>query len=112
MSDLDELVRATTRIVSPAATGTGFFIAPGLIATCAHVAGANGDAVDVFCKDGRSLRGTVLDRDDVADVALIRTDAGTGPNLPLEDATETYRRNDWIAYGFPRIAKSGPVLIE
>ncbi|HTL34181.1 MAG TPA: AAA-like domain-containing protein [Kofleriaceae bacterium] len=112
MSDVDELRRATARITTAATTGTGFFVAPGLLVTCGHVAGATGDNVTLYFRDGTEAGGKVLDRDDAADIAVIKTDATGWPSLPLQDATEGYRENDWLAYGFPRVAKNAPVLIE
>jgi len=53
-------------------TGSGFFVEPGLIVTCAHVAKV-GYKVDVVAPDGRIVPAKVKARDDVRDLALLET---------------------------------------
>src|SRR3954463_6818621 len=115
MNNLDELVRATVKIVGQT-TGTGFFVAPDHVATCEHVAGGVDDVVDVHCyaavpepAPGAAAytlvprKGTVVDVERFADVALIKI-AVTGPadrwpTLFLADAVQTKHRA-WDGYGF------------
>jgi S1-C subfamily serine protease len=64
------------------AIGAGFAVAPGLLLTAAHVVdGAAG--VDVLLRDGRSVRGEVIERAASGlDLALVRIPAEP-PSLPL-----------------------------
>lgn len=114
MSSVDQLIRATTRVETTSSSGTGFFVARALVATCGHVVGPINSEVRVRCFDGCELTGRVLDRDDVADVALVEVEEmrDAWSILPLENATDDHRRSDWLAYGFPQVAKGAAVLIE
>jgi S1-C subfamily serine protease len=122
MNDLDELVRATVKIVGKT-TGTGFFVAPGYVVTCEHVAGDIGEVVAVHCYAAVARpipgaanhtlvprQGTVVDVEKVADVALIKVtpegSADRWPTLRLADAVQTTHRT-WDGYGFPEDIGAG-----
>lgn len=111
MSDLDRLVQATVKLRTDTQVGTGFFVAPDLIATCEHVTGGRGNAVRVECADGTALDGKVVEADPDADLALVEV-AGlvTYPALPLVTADDALLRSEWLAYGFPAAAGGAPVL--
>jgi hypothetical protein len=55
----EQLKRCTVRLLVPGKSlGTGFFVAPGLILTCAHVvqtAQENNSSIEVYTWDGQSL---------------------------------------------------------
>lgn len=73
-------------------TGSGFIIdRSGLILTNAHVVEGASD-VTVTLKDGREIRGQVMGRDPVTDVAVVRIEAN---NLP----TVTFGNSDRIRPG-------------
>ncbi|SCL25835.1 trypsin-like peptidase domain-containing protein [Micromonospora inyonensis] len=55
---LTALLKDCLVLVSGRGEGSGFFVGPGLVATCAHVAGATGDRVTVGWRDA-DLPGTV-----------------------------------------------------
>jgi hypothetical protein len=116
MTDVDELVRATVKIVGKT-TGTGFFVVPEHVVTCKHVAGDVGAAVKVHCYAAVaepapgaathtlvSHEGTVVDVGHLLDVALIKVTmegpADRRPTLRLADAVQGTHRS-WDGYGFP-----------
>lgn len=79
-----EAVRAAAVMIrSGVGLGSGFFVSSdGTIVTNAHVVGAS-DRVGVTLPSGRALTGTVLRREPVRDVALVKV-PGTGfPALPV-----------------------------
>ena len=91
--------------------GTGFFVAPHLVATCAHVVG-DAPTVTVEC-DGTTQSGTVIrcERQDsigenaFPDVAIIRVPAAATAILILDGSC---RPGDHLyAWGFPRLAQHG-----
>lgn len=65
--------------------GSGWFIAPRLVATAAHVV-ADSDAFDVTLRDGRVLRGRVAYYDKASDFALISVDEASETGLPINCA--------------------------
>jgi S1-C subfamily serine protease len=74
---------ATVSIVNVAASGFGLFISEdGLILTNQHVVG-DADTVIVRLVNGAELKGRVLRRHAVRDVALIKIEADRTPALPL-----------------------------
>lgn len=67
---------------------TGFAVAPDLVVTAAHALGAATE-VEVSLRDGRVLRGKVLERSqDGLDVALVRVDGTLAAALELSVAPE------------------------
>ena len=111
MSDLDRLIQATVKLRTATQVGTGFFVAPDLIATCEHVTGGVGNAVAVECSDGTALEGKVTEADAEADVALVEVAGAAGyPALLLVTADDALLRSEWLAYGFPAAAGGAPVL--
>lgn len=82
-------------------TGSGFVIQPnGLILTNAHV--VNGaDTVTVTLKDGRDFTGQVLGEDELTDVAVVKIQASSLPNVQIGNS-EQLRPGEWaIAIGNP-----------
>jgi Do/DeqQ family serine protease len=82
-------------------TGSGFIISnDGLILTNAHVVDGV-DSVTVLLKDGRSLKGKVLGRDSLTDVAVIKIQANNLPVVQMGDSDQL-RPGEWaIAIGNP-----------
>ncbi|KPQ38651.1 MAG: putative trypsin-like serine protease [Phormidium sp. OSCR] len=81
--------------------GTGFIIDDqGHLLTNAHVVG-NADQVRVVLQNGRSLRGTVLGRDPITDVAVVKLDDVSLAPVPIGDSDDL-KPGEWaIAIGNP-----------
>ncbi|MBW4645814.1 MAG: trypsin-like peptidase domain-containing protein [Goleter apudmare HA4340-LM2] len=82
-------------------TGSGFIISKdGRILTNAHVV-SGADRVTVILKDGRSLQGRVVGRDELTDVAVIKVEADNLPTVTLGNS-EQLQPGQWaIAIGNP-----------
>lgn len=82
-------------------TGSGFiFRADGYVMTNAHVV-EGVDTVSVKMKDGRRLEGTVVGRDRISDVAVIKVDSKGLPTVKLGNS-QTLKVGEWaIAIGNP-----------
>ncbi len=84
-ADLDRLARSTVRVQGQACdlvqSGSGFVVAPGLVATNAHVV-AGTDGLELRTPDGDTASGRVVAFDPRVDLALVRTDLDR-PVLPL-----------------------------
>ncbi len=101
----DQIVRCIVRLTLPGDRdqGTGFFVAPGLVLTCAHVVEAAGPdkAVDVHWA-GRTIRGQIVPehfRPENFDLALLRVEPTDHPCVLLHEA---YTLGDeMLAFGYP-----------
>jgi Do/DeqQ family serine protease len=82
-------------------TGSGFIIsADGRILTNAHVVDG-ADTVTVTLKDGRTLQGKVLGKDDLTDVAVVKIQADNLPIVALGNS-DKLQPGEWaIAIGNP-----------
>jgi Do/DeqQ family serine protease len=82
-------------------TGSGFIIsADGRILTNAHVV-AGADTVTVTLKDGRTLQGKVLGKDELTDVAVVKIQAENLPTVALGNSDQL-QPGEWaIAIGNP-----------
>ncbi|MFN6558797.1 MAG: HhoA/HhoB/HtrA family serine endopeptidase [Nostoc sp. ChiSLP01] len=82
-------------------TGSGFVIsADGRILTNAHVVDG-ADTVTVTLKDGRTLQGKVLGKDELTDVAVVKIQADNLPTVALGNS-EQLQPGEWaIAIGNP-----------
>lgn len=82
-------------------SGSGFIIsADGRILTNAHVVDG-ADTVKVTLKDGRSVQGKVLGRDELTDVAVVKIEANNLPTLALGNS-DSLQPGQWaIAIGNP-----------
>lgn len=100
------LRKCTVRLRIDSEQGTGFFVAPGLILTCAHVvAGAGSRSIDVFWKDeNQNYTATVEKlRDDwTLDLALLRLEAEVSnhPCVYFEQASPQ-TDDDLYIFGYP-----------
>lgn len=97
---LDATAPSAVRLQSEACgqlqSGSGFFVAPGLVATNAHVV-AGADEVELLSADGGSGGGDVVAFDPAVDLALVRTDLERPP-LPLAEPDEG---EQGLVLGFP-----------
>jgi len=112
----DQLVRCTVRLTVPGGRdqGTGFFVAPGRVLTCAHVVEAAGpdQAVEVHWA-GKTIRGQIVPeyfRPANFDLALLRVDLADHPCVLLHEA---YTLGDeMLAFGYPLGSTTGdPVTL-
>lgn len=101
------LQKCTVRLRIGSEQGTGFFVAPGLILTCAHVvAGVGSGSIDVFWKtENQNYTAKVeqLRNDWTLDLALLRLEADV-PNQPcvyFEQACPQ-TEDDLYIFGYPK----------
>lgn len=93
-----QVVQVRGRACGAGRAGSGWVVAPDLIATNAHVV-AGMDDPEVLVPDGRRLDGTPVHVDRTDDVALLRVpDLGLAP-LPLGDAPS--RPTSVVLMGYP-----------
>jgi Do/DeqQ family serine protease len=82
-------------------TGSGFIISnDGKILTNAHVVDG-ADTVSVVLKDGRKLKGKVLGKDELTDVAVIKIEANNLPTIALGNSDNLQPGESAIAIGNP-----------
>jgi serine protease Do len=80
--------------------GSGFIVAPnGLILTNKHVISDKKAEYTVILNDGRRFPATILSRDPVNDVAILKIDADRLPCVELGDATKLQLGQSLIAIG-------------
>jgi S1-C subfamily serine protease len=98
--EMDRLVRSTVRIQGQACdlvqSGSGFVVAPGLVATNAHVVAGTTD-LELRTPDGTTESGRVVAFDPHVDLALVSTDLDRPP-LPLAAARTADRG---LVLGYP-----------
>jgi S1-C subfamily serine protease len=68
--------------------GSGFFIAPDLVVTNAHVLCAGEDSIQVGLSDDRMLVGRVVRRDESLDLGLVRVAGASVAPMPLGDVAD------------------------
>ena len=86
-------------IESPAGSGTGFFVAPGVVVTNEHVISGNWNVM--LKSAGVSMRARVTKPAPELDLALLRVDTPGGQSiLPLGTATTARVGQEVIAIGF------------
>lgn len=110
--DPDNIESACVFLVSLAdgnklSTGSGFFIAPGYIATNRHVVGSNPHKVLVTSKAlGQPVAGRVIAKSNARgeDFAIVKVDMPAGAHImPLSFAPEVKKTQKVGAWGFPNI---------
>jgi S1-C subfamily serine protease len=106
----DLLNSCTVHLKVPGGTGTGFFVAPGLILTCAHVVkGAEGDATCLtahYRKEEYEVQEIVeFVPDPYTDLALLRIDLREHPCVFLDKSVKPPDR--LYAYGYVTQSGSG-----
>lgn len=120
MADLlEDLLRdCTVRVTGRSTTGAGFFVAPGMVVTCAHVAGSGVDLQVRWERDGRPTQiARVAPRitrladmgrpipalnEDYPDLAVLNVD-GFGGHPCVEIDTEWPSQGDrFLVFGYPQ----------
>ncbi|TMD47729.1 MAG: trypsin-like peptidase domain-containing protein, partial [Chloroflexi bacterium] len=99
------LADCTVRILSNSASGTGFFVAPGLILTCAHVianaqqGGMQKLPVKVFWKGQEYSAQVSVSRDaPYPDLALLQASISDHPCVLLHGGAEPF--SELYSYGY------------
>ncbi len=115
MDSSEELIallkRCTTRLSIPGESGTGFFVAPGLILTCAHVVGnVQSDRIAVTVQwKGETYTAKILHLlpDPYPDLALLKLE-NAPLNHPCVFLHEAVRTDDNLySYGYPKLKHNG-----
>lgn len=102
-----ERVLPSVVLVSVAdATGTGFVVKPGLIATNRHVVGTN-TAITIRSETGPVLRGRVVYRSSSEDIALVSFDDRSMPAARLGQTGLLRAGEVVIAIGYPYSSRNG-----
>jgi hypothetical protein len=100
-----ELARAA--LVSAAAlrcrasSGSGFFVAPDLVVTNAHVLCPLGESIQVGLSDDRKYWGQVVHRDDGFDLGLVRVSGANVQPMPLGDVGDIAVGDKVVIVGSP-----------
>lgn len=80
---VDRVRSAVVRIDTPEGMGSGTIInSQGIILTNYHVVEGN-NTVDVTIEDRQTIKGTVMGYDDDLDLAVVKIEAGSWPNVPI-----------------------------
>lgn len=82
--------------------GSAFFIEPEVALTNAHVACPLGEAQEVLLRDGRTLSGVTLWRDDWLDLAKVRVVGANATPLVVGDATALVPGDPVVFVGSPK----------
>lgn len=106
----DGLIAATVRVVTGTTCGTGFFVAPGLVVTCAHVV-PDGPVTVLYGNDPypvaevlvREPANASADTYSYPDVALLRVPLTAHPCVPLDTGPLPAPGLELFAYGCPLI---------
>lgn len=114
-SDADEIEAACVFIVSPAGnavtTGSGFFVAPGYVATNRHVVGKSGNVLVTSKALGSPAKGKVvaLAPDDL-DCAIVQVEMPAGARVAILPFSDSVKKTEKIgAWGFPNlVGKNDP----
>ncbi len=101
----DAIEAATVLVLSSEGTGTGFFVAPGVVVTNHHVTGTDRNVVVINKRLGR-VAATVLavTRDDAeSDYAVLRVDDAPGLPDPLPLCGDVKRTDKVATWGYPGV---------
>jgi hypothetical protein len=110
------LKRCTVRLSTPSTCGTGFFVAPGLILTCAHVVGNiqnNQTAIEVIWGDQTYHAKILRSLPSYPDLALLKSEdvPATHPCVFLQEAVK--ERDEVYSYGYTKDYPQGePATFE
>jgi hypothetical protein len=109
LSLYEQLYDCIVNIFTGNAQGTGFFVAPGWVLTCAHViVGEQGDSKSIHVTwKGKVYPAHVLDTRDVnfPDIALLKVAISNHPCVLLAGSAEPFSK--LYSYGFPDIEAQG-----
>jgi serine protease Do len=78
-------LRAAASLRCRESVGSGFFVAPDLVVTNAHVLCPAGESIQVGLSDDRKYPGQVVHRDDAFDLGLVRVYGAKVQPMPLGD---------------------------
>jgi S1-C subfamily serine protease len=81
--------------------GSGFFVAPDLVVTNAHVLCRDGESLQVGLSDDRTLVGQVVRSDTTVDLGLVRVAGANVPPLPLGDVGDVSVGDRTVIVGSP-----------
>jgi S1-C subfamily serine protease len=81
--------------------GTGFFVAPDLLVTNAHVLCPDAEGVQVGLSNDRKLAGVVVRRDPVLDLGLVRVAGANAQPMPLGDVGDLAAGDRVLIVGSP-----------
>jgi len=81
--------------------GTGFFVAPDLLITNAHVLCPDDDSVQVGLSNDRKLVGVVVRRDPTLDLGLVRVAGANAQPMPLGDVGDVAAGDGVMIVGSP-----------
>ena len=108
MTDIAKLLqKCTLRVSVPGGHGTGFFVAPQLILTCAHVVeSANSETINVFWQSQNQQYNACLEkilREDHLDLAILKLNT-PDLNHPCINFESLYPQlnDDLFSYGYPQ----------
>ena len=92
--------KSVVRVETPGGQGTGVVVSSGAILTNAHVVGHE-SAVSLIDEAGHKHEGTVVWRDRLFDLSLIRVRDAPWPPLPVGDLSKVREGDEVIALGHP-----------
>jgi trypsin-like peptidase len=115
MDNSEQLValfkRCTVRLLTPKESGTGFFVAPGFILTCAHVVGnVESDKVPVTVQwEEKTYLAQIvrLVSDPYPDLALLKLEDAPPSHLCVLLHPETWIGDDLYGYGYSDLYPNG-----
>jgi len=103
------LNRCTVRLATLRESGAGFFVAPSLILTCAHVVGnVEGDGISITVEwEGQTDTSEILRLEPDADLALLKLEKAPS-NHPCVFLHEAVQPGDNLySYGYPKLYPHG-----
>ena len=112
LADLIERIQSgVVQIATGSGGGSGFIIdSTGLVITNAHVV-AGESRVDVWLTNGRRYEASVLERDAVSDLALVKIDgSGSFDTIPIGNPGRVRVGDEVLALGFPLADRIGTNL--
>lgn len=117
MIQLKEIIAACGHITYDDAlgrklSGTGYLVAPNLVATCAHVVEGSVDGI-VEIKFGReTILATILSTNPRSDCAVLTLPENIVGVRPLPLGGECLWKAPWDTYGFPAVGKGTGVVLS
>ena len=92
---------AAASLRCPNSVGSGFFVAPDLVVTNAHVLCPHGESMQVGLSDDRKLVGVVVRSDTTVDLGLVRVAGANVEQLPLGDVGDLAVGDRVVIVGSP-----------
>lgn len=98
---VDAVAASTVSLTCNKSVGSGFFVAPDIVLTNAHVLCPGDDRVQVYFGDGRMLGGSVQRRHADVDLATVQVPGANAVPLALADAAELRTGERIVVIGTP-----------